>query len=109
LPDNEPFYFAGVWESGQKNNIRLETFLILTTAANQIVSHVHNRMPVIVRPEFYDTWLDPDSSVQSLTDVLHQPRNHELKSYSVSPLVNNARNESADCIQPFTAISEALL
>jgi putative SOS response-associated peptidase YedK len=113
LGDGEPFYFAGIWDKFKKpvkplddlfaaaqpaEPTKVETFLILTTSANAIASPIHNRMPVILKPEMCDEWLDPNSSAEVLTYVLHHPRNDELRCFAVSPLVNNVRNESAECL-----------
>ncbi len=117
LPTRAVFYFAGLWDTfahpksaaTQKDlfpatdavsNDRLLTFLIITTPANDIVRPVHTRMPVIVRPEVADTWLDPVADLSTLNSVLRHPRNDELVSYTVSPLVNNVRNDSPQCIVP---------
>jgi putative SOS response-associated peptidase YedK len=117
LPGGDTFYFAGIWDEFAKparganegdlfarpvieEAPAIEGFLILTTSANDVVLPVHNRMPVIVRPEFYDAWLDPVTSEDSLGGVLAHPRNDELTAYRVSSVVNNARNETADCVAP---------
>lgn len=50
---------AGLWESwkGPDGKI-LETFCILTTKANSLVATLHDRMPVIILPTDYRTWLN---------------------------------------------------
>jgi putative SOS response-associated peptidase YedK len=55
---------------------------------------------VIVRPENCDDWLDPETSEAKLKDIVEHPQNDELTVYEVSPVVNNARNERAECIAP---------
>jgi putative SOS response-associated peptidase YedK len=58
--DWEPFAFAGLWDRWQaQDGTTLETCTILTTAANQLLADIHDRMPVILSPESYDLWLDP--------------------------------------------------
>ena len=51
--DSQPMAFAGLWEhwEDQKGEERIESCTILTTNANQEVSQVHDRMPVILEPE----------------------------------------------------------
>lgn len=115
LRDGEPFYFAGIWDtftkpikppddlfaSAQQNEPeKTQTFLILTTEANEIARPVHARMPVIVKPEFCDAWLDPASGPEIISDVLRHPRNDELQCFPVSSLVNTVRNDCADCLNP---------
>jgi putative SOS response-associated peptidase YedK len=117
LKDGEPFYFAGIWDhlkraprpepaadlfaapaASEPNEF--DGFLILTTAANEVARPIHNRMPVIVRPEMCDAWLDPQSPPDVLKEIVEHPRNDELTVYEVSPLVNNVRNERAECVAP---------
>ena len=63
LPDRDIFFFAGLWESWRKSETEtVDSFTIITTAANNTVTPVHDRMPFIVSPEHYDAWLDPASA-----------------------------------------------
>jgi len=58
--DDSVFAFAGLWERWQEPASEfIETCTILTTKPNSLVADVHDRMPVILRPEDYDLWLDP--------------------------------------------------
>jgi putative SOS response-associated peptidase YedK len=113
MGDGEPFYFAGIWEKFTKpvkpsddlfaaeekqGPTEIETFLILTTNANEVVHSVHTRMPVIVKPDLCDAWIDPESSPVVLSNVLQHPANGDLTYFPVSPLVNSVRNESIQCI-----------
>ena len=64
IRDDRPLAFAGLWESWEgADHSALESCTILTTAANDLVRPIHDRMPVIVAPEDYADWLDP--AVQS--------------------------------------------
>ena len=53
------FAFGGVLEHWDGPDGPVRTFAILTTAANELMAPIHDRMPVIVLPEDYDAWLDP--------------------------------------------------
>jgi putative SOS response-associated peptidase YedK len=54
--DNEPFAFAGLWESwGPKEGDKVETFTILTCAPNEFMATIHNRMPVILAQDSWAT------------------------------------------------------
>ncbi len=57
-PDGALFCFAGLWERNQR--LGLETCTIITTAATAKMSWLHDRMPVVVKPEHYDAWLSSD-------------------------------------------------
>jgi putative SOS response-associated peptidase YedK len=61
----EPFAIAAIWENWQHpvTGEWIRTFAVLTTTANELMSEIHDRMPVIIPPESYDHWLstlDPD-------------------------------------------------
>lgn len=68
-PNRELFCFAGLWEQNDKLPADkdgmadpanpLLTCTIITTAANQSLASIHDRMPVVIDPEQYATWLDP--------------------------------------------------
>ena len=56
-----PFAFAGLWEKWQAPEDEvIESCTILTTDANDLTRPIHDRMPVILKPEDYDLWLDPE-------------------------------------------------
>lgn len=56
--DDGLFAFAGLWEHWMgADGSEIETGVIITTAPNREVAQVHDRMPVIIQPEDYDTWL----------------------------------------------------
>jgi hypothetical protein len=58
--DSETFAFAGLWEQWRSpDGTLVQTCAILTTTANETMSGVHDRMPVILSPDNYDLWLDP--------------------------------------------------
>jgi len=98
LTNNMPMAFAGIWEEWQnKEHGVVNSFSIITTHANRIVSPIHNRMPVLINPGGYDRWLDssrPDSN------FIFQMVSEDLMTYyPVSSFVNNVSNDSPICIQ----------
>jgi putative SOS response-associated peptidase YedK len=97
--DGEPLAFAGLWqpvrlESGE----RLETCAILTTAASPLLSPIHSRMPVMLRPDAIDAWLDPEvRATELLQALLEQPLpDAELESYEVGRAVNSPRHDGPE-------------
>lgn len=59
LADDKPFAFVGIWEAWRpESGPPLLTCAILTTTANERVRPVHNRMPIILDPRHYDSWID---------------------------------------------------
>lgn len=99
LQGNELFAFAGLWEEFKDNNI-LRTFTILTTEANDAVKPIHNRIPVIIKQENEDDWLDPSIKVELIKDLLMPISSEEINCYKVSSAVNSPKNNTPDIILP---------
>ena len=64
LPSGEPFAFAGLWEAWESKGAPsapdpYKSCTIITTDASEAVKDIHNRMPLILKPEAYEEWLDP--------------------------------------------------
>lgn len=95
--DRGPFAMAGLWECWGEEE--LLSFTILTTAANDVVAPLHDRMPVIVPEALHATWLDPESDA---TPLLVPNAGNDLEAYPVSRRVNNPRNDDAACIEPLS-------
>jgi len=92
---------AGLWECWQGGDEPLETFTILTTTPNSVVSPIHDRMPVIIQPKDYNLWLDPhNEEVESLASLLSPAPDDLLQAYPVSRHVNRPANDDASCIDP---------
>lgn len=92
---------AGFWErwTQPEDGEVLETFSILTTEANELVGRIHDRMPVLLRPEACARWLDPQvREVAGLSDLLRPLPPEILEMYQVSDLVNNVRFQGAACL-----------
>jgi len=83
---------------------RLSTCSILTTAPNSLIAPIHERMPVILKPEDEGLWLDP--TVQDVTKLrrLFQPYPPEaMDAYAVSTRVGNTKFDDAACLEPWSA------
>ncbi|MDB9372774.1 SOS response-associated peptidase [Nodularia sphaerocarpa] len=106
LRDGQPFGFAGLWErwqplQGKPDCEEIISCTILTTAANELVKPIHERMPVIVSPQDYDLWLNPQMPTpERLQQLLCPYPDQVMTGYPVSSLVNNSRQNSSECIIP---------
>jgi putative SOS response-associated peptidase YedK len=104
MDDGHPFALAGLWESWrgpEGNSPPIETCTLITTAANELATKVHDLMPVILPPEDYDLWLDPEfQDRDKLLSMLRAFPADEMQVRPVSTVVNNARNEGEQCIAP---------
>ncbi len=101
LKSGKPFGFAGLisfWTSPEGNQIC--TCTIVTTGANKLLEKIHDRMPVIIRKEDRDTWLDPSMQERETLMPLMTPyAPEEMEFYHVSTLVNSPSNNSRECIR----------
>ncbi|MGF1570175.1 MAG: SOS response-associated peptidase [Nodosilinea sp.] len=102
LENHRPFAFAGLWERWENGNGDvIESAVIITTVANEVLNPIHERMPVILEPEDYDDWLDSTvEKGQHLQALLRPYQAKIMVSFPVSTAVNNPRHDSPDCIQP---------
>ena len=72
----------------------------MTTAANEVLAPVHDRMPVILHEEDYELWLDEDKGKQELLkDLLRPYPASEMTVYPVSTQVNSTRHGGAELIE----------
>jgi putative SOS response-associated peptidase YedK len=100
--DGELFAFAGLWDRWKDpNGAWVKSCSILTTTPNAVTATVHDRMPVILDPSSYDLWLDPGmTNVDAACDLLKPFDAQLMRSYPVSPRVNNVANDDAECSAP---------
>ena len=100
MEDESPFAFAGLWESW-RNGREIRSCTIITTAPNELAASIHNRMPVILHPEDYEMWLDPDfDEREPLTSLLKPYPADAMEAYPVSRRVNKPSNNEPGCIEP---------
>jgi putative SOS response-associated peptidase YedK len=93
--------FAGLWERwSPPEGEPLESCTILTTAANQALQSLHDRMPVILLPETFSAWLDEQAVPDDLGRLLQPAPEDFLDWRPISTRVNNVRNQGEDCIAP---------
>jgi putative SOS response-associated peptidase YedK len=99
--DGHPFAFAGLWETWQAaDGSMIETCTILTTTPNELMTPIHNRMPVIIEPEDYGMWLDPSSKPEDARHLFRPYPPEKMAAYPVSTMVNSPRNDTPSCITP---------
>lgn len=84
--------FAGLWERwNDREGERVETFTILTTAANHFVTPMHDRMPAILADGDIDTWLR--GPVEEACKLIRPYPEEAMRERVVSRALNNPRNE----------------
>jgi len=94
----QPFAFAGLWEHwhDKETDVELQTATIITTAANEFMTPLHHRMPVILEPGTADSWLDGDNELLDFAAEF-TPR---LRAWPVQKTVNSPRNEGEELLEP---------
>src|SRR6185436_10472875 len=101
LKGGGPLAFAGLWESWMgPNGEEQETAAIVTTDASPSISHIHDRMPVIVAPDAFDFWLDPNVDAAVASAVIQPAPDALLEAYEVSTAVNGTANDSSQLLEP---------
>jgi len=102
MKDRQPFAFAGLWDEwNSPDGSQLRSCTIVTTAPNDFMSSIHNRMPVILPSDVYAKWLDTTPQSREKLDPLIKPYPaEEMAAYPVSTLVNNPKNDRAECVVP---------
>ena len=101
LKTEEPFAFAGIWSTmHDAQGIVQPTFAILTTEANALVSQIHNRLPVILREQDEENWLNLRLSLDEAQTLLVPFPADRLMIYEVSSKVNSPAFNIPEALQP---------
>jgi putative SOS response-associated peptidase YedK len=121
--DGQPMAFAGLWEvwwpggsaradrsdrpdgpdgpdPARDDEEPLRTCAIVTTAANELLVPIHDRMPVVLAPEDWATWLDPGADLDRVKRLLVPAPSDWFEVYPVSSLVNNVAHEGPELLEP---------
>ena len=102
--DGEPLAVAGLWsawrdKNGPSDALWLHTCTVITTAANNTMAPVHDRMPVILPASAWDDWLDPATNdFEALKRLLVPAPDTLLTMHEVSTQVNNVRHRGPELI-----------
>jgi len=103
LKDGSPFAFAGLWERWSKGEKPIESCTLLTTEANDVVSLVHDRMPIILELKNYGGWLDPQRQrLEDVSAILRPFPAERMVAYPVGRWVNDPRHDDPRCVEPAT-------
>ena len=100
MEDDSLFAFAGLWDAWRApGGNTVLSCVIVTTAPNERLRAVHDRMPVIVPPADYDTWLGA-SVAETLAPLLRPYPSAALRMHPVSSLVSRPENDLPACREP---------
>ena len=103
LANNNVFAFAGLWKEEYLSNSdegKQTNFAIITAEALPSISHIHKRMPVILKRENYASGLDGDPKLAF--PALKSCTGFDLRSYKVSPMLGNTENDSPALLNKYS-------
>ncbi len=100
--NDDLFALAGLWEYWKgEGGEPIESCTIIVTEANEKIRTIHDRMPVILDPEDYATWLDPGiEDLETLQPLLRSYPGDRMTFHPVSRKVGNPRYDDPECIEP---------
>lgn len=97
-PGGELFAFAGLWDHWDKEGPGFDSCSIIVTDANATMQPIHERMPVILNPAQYNTWLNTAHFNRAQLEALLVPYGGKLEVYPISKHVNSPQHDDAQCI-----------
>jgi putative SOS response-associated peptidase YedK len=102
MKDRKPFAFAGLWDEwNSPDGSQIKTCAIITTEPNELMSKLHNRMPVILDPKDYAGWLDASPQTpEKLLPLIRPFPAENMSAYPVSTLVNKPENDRPELVVP---------
>ncbi|HNK63572.1 MAG TPA: SOS response-associated peptidase [Anaerolineales bacterium] len=102
MKDRNPFALAGLWDEWHSpDGASVRTCTIITTEPNELMSTLHNRMPVILDPKDYAQWLDPAPQPPDRLQHLIRPFPADrMSAHPVSTLVNKPENDRPELVVP---------
>lgn len=102
--DGRPMALAGVWEVWRPKDDPdadpLRTCAIITTAANELMAPIHDRMPVILEPGSWSAWLDPETDMSVVEALMVPAPAGVLEAFPVSTRVNKVTNDGPELLEP---------
>jgi putative SOS response-associated peptidase YedK len=102
--EGAPYVMAGIcWEP---EGDQPDRFIVLTTAPNELLAPIHDRMPVMLREDVVEQWLDPKVPAERALGLCVPFPAAEMTGYPVSTIVNNAKNDVPECIVPVQPAAE---
>ena len=102
MKSRELFAFAGLWDTWKNQaGETICSYTIITTEADELVAKIHPRMPVILRPENENTWIDTGlKDLETVMKLLNPLPSDQTEMYEVSPLVGRPNIDNEDLIKP---------
>jgi len=105
LADGSLMALAGLWENWRSPAGEwMRSFAIITTTPNELCAELHNRMPVVLKPETWRVWLGEEPADASALKALLAPfPSEEMTCWPVSTRVGNVKNNDPSLIERIAA------
>ena len=101
LRDGHVFALAGLWDHWEGKEETLESCSIIVMPANEVMKPLHQRMPAIIAPADYDSWMDPElTDKDEIMGYLTSSPSSQLVMYPISSRVNSPKHDDEGCIKP---------
>lgn len=92
--------FAGLWSRWKSiNEDVIYSYTIITTKSQKNISKIYHRMPVILKNNDVDKWINHTKYNFNVARKLLKPYLHNLYYHDVSPFVNSTKNDTIRCIE----------
>lgn len=102
-PDSDFMAFAGLWATWQaQDGTQVLSCALLSKAAAPSIVHIHDRMPVVLKQDHFEAWLDPKTNGQTAQEIISDSQTNFL-SYPVNTKVNNVRNDFPELLVTFNS------
>lgn len=100
--DEQPFGFAGLWDTWRApDGTSRESCAFITTTPNDLMRPIHHRMPVMLAPEEFAPWLDPQATdPEKILPLIRTPPLDSVSAMALSSYVSNVRHEGPACLAP---------
>ncbi|MGJ8670381.1 MAG: SOS response-associated peptidase [Oceanococcus sp.] len=101
--DDSEMMFAGLYDiwADPSSGEQIISFAIVTQVAVDDIADIHNRMPLILAPQVWASWINRNlRELRNIDAELARNQLTELKAYRVKRFVSNSRNEGAGCVEP---------
>jgi putative SOS response-associated peptidase YedK len=117
--DHQPFAFAGLWSiwrppadgagGREEAGPAIRSCTIITCPANELIAPLHDRMPVILRREHEQPWLDATTPASVVAELLTSMPAARTAVRPVGTAVNDARYDGPECLAAPEAAAQAAL
>ncbi len=106
MKDGQPFGIGALWENWKDpaSGEWIRTFAVITTAANELIAQIHDRMPLILVPRDFTRWLGDEPDPR---DLLRPFAAAPMRVWPISTRVNKPENDDQSIVEPIALANSA--